>query len=117
MFRPLVLSIREQTRHDAETQPFRRGLSEGSAGLRSYRSMAARHRNTHWCTRSDRAARPATLSGKYMKDLLDVAAAGVGGLLGRAPVFARVHIGGIPVPPVVRGVGLLVSVVTLRCLT
>ena len=34
----------------------------------------------------------------------------------RASVFARVHIGGIPVPPVVSGVGLLVWVVALGCL-
>ena len=66
--------------------------------------------------RSVRAVRPATLSGKYMKNLFHVAAGGVGGLFQRAPVFARVHIGGIPVPPVVSGVGLLVWVVALGCL-
>jgi hypothetical protein len=65
---------------------------------------------------SVRAMRPATLSGKYMKDLFHVAADGIGGLFRRAPVFARVHIGGIPVPPVVSGVGVLVLVVVLGCL-
>ena len=78
--------------------------------------MAVRNRNTNRYTRSDRAAMPAKLSGKYMKDLLHVAAGGVGGLIRRAPVFARIHIGGIPVPPVVSGVGLLVWVVALGCL-
>src|SRR5258707_1049927 len=75
--------------------------------------MAVSNRNTNRCTRSDRAASPAKLSGKYMKDLLHVAAGGVGGLFRRAPVLARVQIGGIPVPPVVSGVGLLVWVVVL----
>ena len=75
--------------------------------------MAVRHRRTNPCTRSDRAVRPATLSGKYMEDVLDVAAGGVGRLVWRASVFARVHIGGIPVPPVVSGVGLLVWIVAL----
>ena len=53
--------------------------------------MAVRHhRTTSRCTRSDRAVRPAKLSGKYMKDLLHVAAGGVGGLFRRAPVLVVV---------------------------
>jgi hypothetical protein len=78
--------------------------------------MAVRHRDTNRWTSSDRAVRPAKLSGKYMKVLLHVATGGVGGLFRRAPALARVHIGGILVPPVMSGVGLLVWVVTLGCL-
>jgi hypothetical protein len=66
--------------------------------------------------RSVRAVRPARLSGKYMKDLFHVTPGGLGGLFRRAPVFARVDIGCIPVPPVVGRVGLLVVVVVLGCL-
>src|SRR5471030_2761553 len=66
--------------------------------------------------RSVRAVRPATLSRKYMKDVFHVMTGGLGGLFRRGPVFARVDIRGIPVPPVVSGVGLLVLVVALGCL-
>src|SRR5690242_16220495 len=48
--------------------------------------------------------------------LLHVPARRLGGVLRRLPVLAGAHVGGVPVPPVVRRGRLLVGIVVLGCL-
>ena len=51
-----------------------------------------------------------------VQDVLHVAPRGLRCLVRRAPLLARVHVSGVPVPPVVRGMALLVRVVMLGSL-
>src|SRR5262245_4613274 len=53
--------------------------------------------------------------GRDVQDFLHVATRGLRCLVRRPPPFARVHVGAIPVPPVGRGVGLLVRIMMLGC--
>jgi hypothetical protein len=50
---------------------------------------------------------------RSVQDFLHVAVGGLRRLVWRAPMLPRVHVGAIPVPPVVRGMGLLIGVVML----
>src|SRR4029453_3130713 len=63
---------------------------------------------------SERAAPRTASSRKNMKGLLHVAVGGGCCLLRTAAVLTRAQVGRVPVPPVVLGVRLLVSVVVLR---
>src|SRR5215475_2410587 len=60
------------------------------------------------------AATRTASSGRDVKDLLHVAVGGGGGLLRTAAALTRAQVGRVPVPPVVRGVRLLVAVVVPR---
>src|SRR6516162_4306060 len=53
--------------------------------------------------------------GRNVQHVPHVATRGLRCLVWRAPTLASVHVGGIPVPPVVRGVGLLVRIMMLGC--